>query len=184
MAATGSLARERAGTTACLRPQRGAEARIRAAIRRRFALTYDLGEQDDEGRTIHRHFVVGIDHAGMAAAWPEFLVDDMGSTIEYHGLLGKSRRAAERALEPHDLAHAIEAAKRLSDLRNGIERAQTERLIALLDRQFRADLAFELQIARDPRQLPRRHQQIAGDDGRRIVTDRRGGGGQFNTECM
>ena len=79
------------------------------------ALTYDLGEQDDEGRTIHRHFVVGIDHAGMAAAWPEYLVDDMGSTIEYHVLLGKSRRAAERALEPHDLAHAIKAAKRLSD---------------------------------------------------------------------
>src|SRR5215470_8687697 len=50
-------------------------------LRRRFALTYDLGEQDDEGRTIHRHFVVGIDHAGMAAAWPEYLVDDMGSTI-------------------------------------------------------------------------------------------------------
>src|SRR5438128_2384742 len=76
-----------------LRPQRRAEAGIRAAIRRRFAAGGDLGEQHDERGAIHRHFVVGIDHAGVTPARAEHLVDDVRGAVEHLGLVPKARRA-------------------------------------------------------------------------------------------
>ena len=66
---------------------------------------------------------------------------------------GEARGAAHRALEPHHLLDPIETAERRFQLRDRVESAQPEGLISLLGTKIGADLAFELQLSRDPRQL-------------------------------
>ena len=80
--------------------------------------------------------------------------------------------AAPRALEPHHLLDPIETAERRFQLRDRVESAQPEGLKSLLGTKIGADLAFELQLSRDPRQLAGGHQQGAGNGRRRIVADR------------
>src|ERR1700688_3880957 len=94
----------------------------------------------------------------------------------------EARRATHRAFKAHDLLDPIEAAKRGFELRDRIERAQPKRLIALLNVQLRAHLAFELQVSGNPGQLPGHHQQISGDQRRRVIADRRRRRRQLDTE--
>ena len=115
-----------------LRPDRRAEAGRSLAGRR------NLGVQHHERRAIHRHFIVRIDHAGVAPARAEHLVDDMRGAVEHRRLLREAGCAAHRAFKTNDLLDPIEAAKRCLQLSDRIERTQPKRLIALLDRQSTA----------------------------------------------
>jgi 2-keto-3-deoxy-galactonokinase len=63
----------------------------------------------------------------------KYLVDDLRRTIEHQILFGESGGTVQGAFEPNDLLDAIEAAERRSQLGNGIECAEPEGLVSLLD---------------------------------------------------
>jgi hypothetical protein len=62
-------------------------------------------------------------------------------------------------------------------------RAEPERLISLLGTKIGADLAFELQLSCDPRQLAGGHQQGAGNGRRRVISDRGRRWRQLDAQC-
>jgi hypothetical protein len=69
----------------------------------------------------------------MASAWSENLIDHVRSAIERGRLIGKTRRAIERAFQTNDLLDPIQIAKRRAKLSDRIEGAEAKRLISLLD---------------------------------------------------
>jgi hypothetical protein len=74
----------------------------------------------------------------------------MRSAVERGRLIGEARGAIERAFQPNDLLDPVQTAERRADLSNRIKGTEAKRLISLLDRQIRSDLAPKFQVTRDP----------------------------------
>src|SRR6267378_4704865 len=117
--------------------------------------------------------------AGVLALVAEHLDEQVRAAVDHLGLVGELRRAVHHAEQLHHALDAVEAAQFGLHHREQREPDRARVLVALLDAELGAELAFHR-----ARALAGEKQQVAGAHGVHVVGDRRARRGELDAQLL